>query len=88
MTDDSPRDDLAAAFGKAVNDGTVVVCLTKCWSCMFGEHHEPPKWHTWADDEDIEHARQTGQPDPRSSRCGCSCAVVPPSSVDEGNPDV
>lgn len=25
--------------------------------------------------EDVDHARATGQPDPRNSRCGCHCAL-------------
>lgn len=77
------KQELAAA----ISSGNAIVCMTKCWWCMFDSHFDPPKWHTWADDEDIEHARDTGQPDPRASRCGCYCANVSPpsSSVDEGN---
>ena len=52
----------------------VIVCYAKCWPCSFGSHYDPPQWHTWADDEDIENAANTGQPDPSASRCGCSCA--------------
>lgn len=50
-----------------------LVCYSKCWSCNFGEHFDPPQWHTWADDEDVECARDAGQPDPTSQRCGCWC---------------
>lgn len=59
--------------------GENVVCYANCYSCMFDCHFDPPQWHTWADSEDIEHARNTGQPDPSTSRCGCSCAVAPGS---------
>lgn len=52
----------------------VIVCLAKCWPCQFGEHEQPPRWHTWADQDDVVHARATGSPDPSTSRCGCSCA--------------
>lgn len=56
---------------------SVWVCLSKCWPCNSGEHFEPPQWHTWADEDDIEHAALTGQEDPSHSRCGCWCADAP-----------
>lgn len=68
-------DDIAAA----VENGTAIVCFAKCWPCQFGQCMDPPQWHTWADDEDTEHAAATGQPDPTTSRCGCPCAVVDPT---------
>jgi len=49
----------------------IVVCYSKCWSCQFGEHTS--EWHGWADEEDIAHAAETGQPDPSKQRCGCYC---------------
>lgn len=49
----------------------VIVCYTKCWSCMAGEC--PTGWHTWADDEDTDHAIKSGRPDPATQRCGCYC---------------
>ena len=52
----------------------VVVCLKTCWNCKFGHHYMPPQWHTWADADDMEHARSTGQPDPSTRPCGCVCA--------------
>lgn len=54
-----------------------IVCYTKCWPCMFGEHFDPPEWHTWADADDVKHAKETGQDDPREKRCGCPCADAP-----------
>ena len=54
----------------------IVVCYAKCEGCQFGCHFDPPQWHTWAGLEDIEHAAQTGQTSPTTSRCGCHCAVV------------
>lgn len=64
---------------------SVMLCLTKCWECLLGSHHDPPEWHTWADDEDIEHAAATGQPDPSKSRCGCPCAVPDEPTTGGGN---
>jgi hypothetical protein len=75
---DEPIDK--AAIVAAMQRGDAVVCLAKCWPCQFGDHFGAPTWHTWADDEDGKHARDTGQPDPRESRCGCRCADAPPPS--------
>lgn len=61
----------------AINEGQAVVCYARCYSCMFDCHEDPPRWHTWAGSDDVEHAAKTGQPDPSESRCGCSCADVP-----------
>jgi hypothetical protein len=70
VSDDEIRDQVLAA----IKAGDAIVCYTKCWPCNFGDHYDPPQWHTWADSEDVEHAQNTGQPDPRTSRCGCDCA--------------
>jgi hypothetical protein len=51
----------------------VIVCYARCWACMFDQHHDPPQPHPWAGDEDIEHARATGQPEP-TGNCACPCA--------------
>jgi hypothetical protein len=61
----------------ALQKGDATVCMAQCYACMFDSHYNPPRWHTWADDEDTEHAKNTGQPDPRESRCGCECANAP-----------
>lgn len=61
----------------AINSGQAIVCYSQCYSCMAGCCYDPPRWHTWADQDDIEHAAQTGQPDPSDSRCGCRCADGP-----------
>lgn len=53
-----------------------IVCYTKCWACQFGDHFDPPKPHPWADIDDIEHARNTGQAEP-TGVCACSCAKTP-----------
>lgn len=52
----------------------VCVLWTQCESCQWGCHYEKPADHTWMDDDDLEHARETGQtiPDPLP-RCGCWC---------------
>lgn len=61
----------------ALEAGNALVCLTRCEPCQFGWCPRPRHWHSWAGDEDIEHAKTTGQPDPRTSICGCSCAGAP-----------
>lgn len=57
-----------------MNLGGIIICYSKCWSCKFGDHFEPPEWHSWADEDDIEHAKETGQADPSTSKCACACA--------------
>lgn len=51
--------------------GSIMVCYSKCEPCKWGEHSG--RRHTWADEEDIAHARATGQADPSTSICGCYC---------------
>lgn len=51
-----------------------MVSFTRCHPCLQGEHREPSEAHTWADDDDIQHALTRGLPDPRQSPCGCFCA--------------
>lgn len=63
-----------AELTAAMQNGNYIVCYTKCWGCMTGEHFDPERWHQWADGEDVEHAANTGQPDPSGQRCGCYCA--------------
>lgn len=62
-----------------------VICYATCWACKFDQCYDPPTWHTWADDEDIEHARKTGQPDPSDTRCACRCADGPRGETPEPN---
>lgn len=66
------NDDLTFA-----SSGVAGVHYAKCWSCQMGadsQHFDPPRWHSWADEDDVDHARETGQPDPRDKRCACWCA--------------
>lgn len=56
----------------------IIVCWAKCWACQFGQHFDPPEWHTWADEDDVSHALATDQPDPSGGRCGCPCSQVTP----------
>src|SRR4051812_42301968 len=64
----------APELGNSVGVPTaVMVCFAKCWSCLTQQC--PGGWHTWADEDDIEHARVTQQGDPTKSRCGCPCAA-------------
>ena len=51
-------------------DGTRVQ-LIRCQSCMWGQC--PGGQHDWADVDDIEHARATGQPSPEGQPCNCDC---------------
>ncbi|WP_280357118.1 hypothetical protein [Nocardia otitidiscaviarum] len=76
MTEREPT--TAEQITAAIESGEAIVCYAKCWPCQFGEHQNPPRWHTWADDDDIAHAKATGQPDPTTSRCGCHCAQDEP----------
>lgn len=50
-----------------------IVCYVTCWDCMSGNCHQPPAPHPWWDDEDVEHAKATGQPAP-TGNCVCPCA--------------
>jgi hypothetical protein len=70
------RKRLAEATAKVLEvlknqPASVMVCYSKCWGCMFNDHD--PKWHTWADGDDVAHALSIGRPDPSSQRCGCYC---------------
>ena len=47
-----------------------IICYARCWGCSYGQHFDPPQWHTWADTEDIE-----ANPEAGKSRCGCECAL-------------
>lgn len=51
----------------------IIVCYTTCWACKFDQHDSA--WHPWADFEDIEHAKLTGQEDPSDQKCGCYCCA-------------
>jgi hypothetical protein len=68
-----------------MSEGGVIICWTKCWPCNFGQH--PGGEHTWADADDIEHAQNTGQPDPSSQSCGCWCVKEAPTTED-GPPEL
>ncbi len=73
------NDDLTFASA-----GVAGVHYAKCWPCQLGpdsNHFNPPQWHTWADEEDVQHARAIGQPDPSDKRCGCRCADGPRSGA-------
>lgn len=85
VTHDAPQ--VAGAY---VSGRYAVICYTKCWPCQFGQHHTPPQWHTWADDDDIRHAVTTCRPDPSTSRCGCPCADPDAQQPDwgDGEPDL
>lgn len=67
-----------------MGDPVVIVCYTRCWPCQFGEHHDPPKAHTWMDQEDAEHAGHPWPlPDEIAAKnvCACPCA----STTEKGN---
>jgi hypothetical protein len=50
-----------------------IVCYAKCWACNFGECNQCAK--TWADFEDIDYAKATGQDWEAlaAQPCGCYC---------------
>jgi hypothetical protein len=52
---------------------TVIVCYAKCDPCRFGCCYDPPLAHGWAEPEDIEQAKATGDPEPQGL-CACPCA--------------
>jgi hypothetical protein len=56
------------------DDGTIVHYVA-CWNCLL--HMCPGGPHDWADEDDIEHARLTDQPDPTGQPCNCTCASGP-----------
>ena len=71
---------------EALKSGKGIICYAKCHSCMFQQC--PGGWHTWADDpSDWESAVAAGKPDPRKSKCGCSCADGPELEMDYSEPD-
>lgn len=74
-------------MAEAIAAGGAVVCYAKCWECQFGDHYDPPRAHTWMDDEDAAHAGVTLPVDPNlpGKLCGCSCARVP--AVSGGTPE-
>lgn len=59
---------MSAALATADWSG-VIVCLTRCYACRFGECPGVP--HTWGAPDDFEHAWTTFQDAP--GFCGCSC---------------
>ena len=66
----------------ANSEPEVVICWTRCEPCMFGQCFDPPKWHSWAGPEDLEHAAATGQPDPSDKPCACLCSGAGPTAED------
>lgn len=64
----------AHALGEALSKGTgVIVCFETCWSCKFGECYEPAAEHPWWDAEDVDYAKEAGNPAP-TGNCACPCA--------------
>ena len=74
---DQPTDEVRQQLLAALNgQAPAIVCYTRCWPCQFDQHYDPPQPHPWADDEDREHAKATGRPEP-TGNCACSCARQP-----------
>jgi hypothetical protein len=58
----------------------IIVCYTRCYSCMFGSHFEPKQAHSWMEQEDAEHAGHAWPLTPEveaANLCPCSCGEVP-----------
>lgn len=51
----------------------IIFCYAKCWACNFGEHTQCAG--TWADADDIDHAKATGADWQKiaAQPCGCYC---------------
>ena len=58
----------------------VIVCYSRCWSCMCGQCYDPPQVHPWWDEDDVQHAKATGQPAPEGV-CACPCARPQPAEA-------
>lgn len=63
------------------------VCIhrgaTRCWACMTDGCYREPTRHPWWDQDDVDHARATGQPDP-TGECGCYFCGYPALKRGEG----
>lgn len=74
MAGETPDPELAQQLLAALNgQAPAIVCYSRCWACMFDQHYDPPQPHPWADDEDREHAKALGRPEP-TGNCACRCA--------------
>lgn len=58
-----------------------MIHFTRCQSCIAGGHYDERTGHPWWDDDDVSHARATGQPDP-DGLCACSDCGHPPDPAD------
>lgn len=56
----------------------------RCWSCMTACCYPKPTVHVWYDDDDVQHARNTGQPPP-TGLCGCAFCGWP--AFDRSGPE-
>jgi hypothetical protein len=72
--------DEVAAIIAALRSGNAIVCLTKCWSCQFGECPPVSPPHTWMSEADLVHAQMPVPACPAEwielavrKPCGCSC---------------
>ena len=71
MTQPAPEE--AAALVEALQGPSVIICYAQCEPCQWGQCYDEPTPHPWAGPDDVEHARNTGQPEP-TGNCACSCA--------------
>jgi hypothetical protein len=53
-----------------------IICLAECWACLCRQHYDEPVLHIWWDEDDVEHARNTGQ-EPPTGWCGCGTCGAP-----------
>lgn len=75
MSQEPIPEDIEALRGALTGTRPAIVCYVTCWDCMSGKCHQPPAPHSWWDDEDIAHAKATGQAAPTGT-CVCPCARV------------
>lgn len=61
-----------------------IIHYVACWDCLFNSCPGGP--HDWADQDDIDHALKTGQPNPTGQPCNCTCTNGP-ELYEEPEPD-
>lgn len=58
-------------------NGNGHLTLARCESCMWGSHFDPPKWHSWAEGDDLRDDDPEYNARVLKQKCACDCADVP-----------